>query len=69
MLPSDLDLYPKTLIPKPYLDVVKMFHYTKKEVSLSRHSKVIVRTDEHTQTQTDRHTDSMKTLPSPIRRQ
>ena len=40
--------------------MVKMYHPTKNKVSMSRHSKVIARTD----TQTDSHTDSMKTLPS-----
>ena len=49
-----------TLVLKLDLDLVKMSHHTKNEVSMSRHSKVIVCTD----TQTDRHTDSMKTLPS-----
>ena len=39
--------------------MVKMYHYTTSEVSMSRHSKVIARTD--------RHTDSMKTLPSGIK--
>ena len=53
---SDLD--PMTLILKLDLDIVKMYHHTKNEVSLSRHSKVKARTDRHT----DRHIDSMKTL-------
>ena len=41
-----------TLILKLDLDMVKMYHYTKNEASMSRHSKVIARTD----TQTDTHT-------------
>ena len=46
------------LVLKFDLDMVKMYHHTKNEVSMSRHSKVIA--------QTDKHTDSMKTLPSRI---
>ena len=49
------------------LDIIKMYHHTKNEVSMSRHSKVIVQTDRQTHTRTHRHTDSMKTLPSCIR--
>ena len=52
-----------TLVLKLDLDMVKMYHHTKNQVSMSRHSKVIAQTDR----QTDRHTDSMKTLPSRIR--
>ena len=58
---SDLDL--GTLVLKLNLDMVKMYHYTKNEDSISRHSKVVACTD----TQTDTHTDRMKTLPSRIR--
>ena len=63
---NDLDLGSMALVLKLDLDMVKMSHHTKDEVSMSRHSKVIACTD----TQTDRHicTDSMKTLPSRIRR-
>ena len=43
-----------TLILKLYLDMVKMYHHTKDEVSMSTHLKVIV--------QTDTQTDTMKTL-------
>ena len=63
---SDLDLDPVTLIKlekifiKIDLDMVKMYYYTKNEVSMSRHSKVIAQTDTHT------HTHSMKPLPSHI---
>ena len=56
-----------TLILKFDLDMVKMYHHTKNEVSMSRHSKVISQTDTQTDMQTDRHIDSMKTLPSCIR--
>ena len=45
-----------TLVLELDLDIVMMCHHTKNEVSMSRHSKVISRTN--------RHTDSMKTLPS-----
>ena len=40
-----------TLILKHDLDMVKMYHLTKNEVSMSRHSKVIAKTDTHTHTQ------------------
>ena len=36
--------------------MVKMYHHTKNEVSMSTGSKVIAQTDTHTQRQTDRHT-------------
>ena len=45
-----------TLILKFDLDMVKMYHHTKNEVSMSRHSKVIAQTDTQTDTHTDRHT-------------
>ena len=52
-----------TLILKLDLDMVKVFHHTKNEVSMSGNSKVIAQTDRHRQ-QTQTHTHSMKTLPS-----
>ena len=57
-----------TLILKLDLDMVKMYHHTKNEVSMLRHSKVIAQTDRQTDTHTHTHThtDSMKTLPSHI---
>ena len=58
---SDLDLM--TLVLKLDLDMVKMYYHTRNEDSMSRHSKVIAQRDK----QTDRHTDSMKTLPCRIR--
>ena len=45
-----------TLILKLDLDMVKMYHHTKTEVSMSKHSKVIARTDTQADIQTDRHT-------------
>ena len=45
-----------TLILKLYLDVVKMHHHTKNEVSMPTHSKVIARTDRQTHRQTHTHT-------------
>ena len=53
-----------TLVLKLDLDMVKMYHHAKNEVSISRHSKVIPK---QTDRQTDTQTDSMKTLPSHIR--
>ena len=65
---SDLDLDLMTLVLKLALDMVKMFHHTKNEVSMSRYPKVIAKwTDRHTDRRTDTHTDSMKTLPYRIR--
>ena len=46
-----------TWILKPDLDMVKMYHHTKNEVSMLRYSKVIAQTDTHTDTQMDRQTD------------
>ena len=45
-----------TLILKVDLDMVKMYHYAKNQVSTSVHSKVIAHMDRHTQThrQTDK---------------
>ena len=34
-----------TLILKPDLDIVKMYHHTKNEVSVSTGSKVVAQTD------------------------
>ena len=50
-----------TLILKLNLDIVKMYHHTKNEGSMSSDSKVIARAD----TQTDRQTNAMKTLLLP----
>ena len=36
---SDLDLDPMTMALKLDLDMVKMYHHTKNDVSMSRHSK------------------------------
>ena len=53
---NDLDLDPMTLILKFDLDMVKMSHHTKNEVSMSRHLKVIAQTDRQTHRHTDRKT-------------
>ena len=45
---SDLDLEPMTLVLKLDLDMVKIYHHTKNEVSVSRHTKVIACTDRKT---------------------
>ena len=69
-----------TLILKLDLDMVKMYHHTKNEVSMSTGSKVIPRThthtDTHTQTHTHNthththtHTHTTKTLPLPHTRE
>ena len=51
----DFDL----MVLKLDLDMVKMYHHTKNEVSMSRHSKVLAQTDKHrTGRQTGRQTDS-----------
>ena len=49
-----------TLILKFDLDMVKMYHHTKNEVSMSTGSKVIAQTDAQTDTHTDtdRQTDT-----------
>ena len=52
-----------TLILDLDLDMVKMYHHTKNEVSMSDASKVIAQTDSHTDRLT--HTDTTKTLPLP----
>ena len=46
-----------TLILKLDLDMVKMYHHTKNEVSMSTGSKVIAQTD--TQRHTDRHDENI----------
>ena len=75
----DLDTDPMTLAPELILDMVKMYHHSKNEVSVSNASKVIAQTDRqtdrptHTDTDTDTHTDKQtnthigttKTLPLP----
>ena len=38
---SDLDLNPMTVVLKLGLDMVEMYHHTKNEVSMLRHSQVI----------------------------
>ena len=53
------------LILKLDLDIVKMYHHTKNEVSMSTASKVIAWTDRHTHT----HTHTTKTLPLPHTRE
>ena len=61
-----------TLILELDLDMEQMYHHSKNEVSMLRHSKVMPeQTHRQTHRQTDRHTDtdSMKTLPSRIRGQ
>ena len=52
-----------TLVLKLDLDMVKMYHHTKNEVSMSTTSRVIAQTDAHTHSLTDTHTDTTKTLP------
>ena len=46
-----------TLILQHELDIIKMYHHTKNEVSMSTPSKVIAQTDTHTDGQTDRQMD------------
>ena len=46
-----------TLILKLDLDIVKMYHQTKNEVSMSTASKVVAQTD--TQTDTHRHDENI----------
>ena len=53
---SDLGLDSMTLILKLDLNMVKMYHHTKNEVSMSRHSKVIALTDRQTGRHTHTHT-------------
>ena len=47
-----------TLILKLDLDIIKMYHHTKNEVSTSIPSKVIAQTDTQTHSQTDRQTNT-----------
>ena len=54
---SDLDLYPMALVLKLDLDMVKILYHTKNEVSMSKHSKVIARTDRQTHIHTHTHTE------------
>ena len=58
-----------TLILKLDLDIVKMYHHTKNEVSMSTGSKVIARTDRQTDRHTHTHTHTTKTLPLPHTRE
>ena len=48
-----------TLILKLYLDMVKKYHHTKNEVSMSTAPKVIAQTDGQTDRWTDRHHESI----------
>ena len=48
-----------TLILKLDLDIVKMYHHTKNEVSMSTGSKVIARTEQHTHRHTRRHYENI----------
>ena len=48
-----------TLILKLDLDMVKMYHHTKNEVSMLTGSQVIARTDTHTQTHTHRNDENI----------
>ena len=52
-----------TLVLRLDLDVVLIYHFAKKKVSIPFASKVIARTDTQTHGQTDRQTDMTKTLP------
>ena len=65
---NDLDLDPMTLILKLDLDMVKIYHHVKNEVSRSLHSKVRACADTQTDRQTHTHKDNMKTLLCRIRR-
>ena len=53
---NNLDLDPMALILKLDLDIVKMYHHAKSEVSRSLHSKVIACTDTERDRQTHTHT-------------
>ena len=46
-----------TLILKLDLDIIKMYHHIKNEVSMPRHPKVIAQTDRQIHRHTHRHTD------------
>ena len=54
-----LTLTPITLILKLDLDMVKMYHHTKNEVSMSTGSKVITQTDTDRHTHTHRHDENI----------
>ena len=54
------DLDPMALILKQDLDMVKMYHHTKNEVSMSNASEVIAQTDKHTKTQAHRQTHTLQ---------
>ena len=56
-----------TLILTLGLDMVKVYHHTKNEVSMSTGSKE--QTDKQTDRLTDTHTDTTKTLPLPHTRE
>ena len=49
------------LIVKLDVDIVKVAHHTKNEVSMSTHSKVVAQTDRHSDTQTRRKHDLYRT--------
>ena len=55
---DDLDLNPMTLKLKHDLDIVKMYHHTKNEVSMLTSSKVIAQTDRQTDTHTHTHDEN-----------
>ena len=48
-----------TLILKPDLDILKMYHHTKNKVSISIASKVIAQTDTQTDSQTHTHDENI----------
>ena len=63
-----------SLILKHDLDIIKMYHHTKNEVSMLTGSKGTARTDTHTHTETHTHTHThthtlTKTLPLPHTRE
>jgi len=64
----DLDLDRMTLIYELGLEVLKMYVYTKNELSRSGLSKVGSITDIHTERQTDRRTDGQTPLKALLRR-
>ena len=55
-----------TLIPKLDLDMVKMYHDTKIEVSVSTHSKVTAQTHRHSHTHRHTHADMTKNITSTV---
>ena len=68
---SDLD--PMNLVLKLDIDIIKMYHYIKNEISVCQGiqklypEQVDRHTDRHSDILSHRHTDSMKTLLSRIR--